>query len=180
MYPCLSYDPTILARNSLKSKRIVFPRKNATECGSPTLGKLFQTDEKIFRYQAMVLLTFFWAERLLKVIELMLDGLKRKAVSTKRDLFYRSVKLFGNQARVDSVGGSFKSVAPLLILYLPLSSLKILRQHYKCAEANLMLLQLRKDSLADSSRFLERTVCSGKEEIRSVFLNSTVPILFLF
>lgn len=39
----------------------------------------------------------------LKVVECILDGLKRKVVSTKRDIFYRSVALFVKQQLVDSV-----------------------------------------------------------------------------
>ncbi|GJN90694.1 hypothetical protein Rhopal_003708-T1 [Rhodotorula paludigena] len=40
---------------------------------------------------------------LLKVIELVLEGLKTGAVSTKRDLFYRDAGLFGKQSVVDSL-----------------------------------------------------------------------------
>lgn len=40
---------------------------------------------------------------LLKVIELVLEGLKTGVVSTKRDLYYRDAGLFGKQSVVDSV-----------------------------------------------------------------------------
>ncbi|KAL8281123.1 hypothetical protein RQP46_006481 [Phenoliferia psychrophenolica] len=39
----------------------------------------------------------------IKTVELILDGLRGNVVATKRDLFYRSVKLFGKQARVDAI-----------------------------------------------------------------------------
>lgn len=50
---------------------------------------------------------FFLSASVLKALELILDGLRSKKVTTKRDLFYRSVKVFGKQARVDSVGTYF-------------------------------------------------------------------------
>ena len=39
----------------------------------------------------------------LKTVELILDGLRGNVVATKRDLYYRCVKVFGKQARVDAV-----------------------------------------------------------------------------
>lgn len=37
-------------------------------------------------------------------MEVIIDGLKNRSVSTKRDIFYRSVALFVKQTVVDSVG----------------------------------------------------------------------------
>lgn len=41
----------------------------------------------------------------LRVVQLLLDGLKLGVVSTKRDLYYRDVQLFGKQQVVDAVSG---------------------------------------------------------------------------
>ncbi|GAA5886178.1 hypothetical protein JCM6882_004290 [Rhodosporidiobolus microsporus] len=40
---------------------------------------------------------------LLKVIELIIDGLHKKLVSTKRDLYYRDIAVFGKQQTVDAL-----------------------------------------------------------------------------
>lgn len=39
----------------------------------------------------------------LRVVELLLEGLRLGVVSTKRDLYYRDVQLFGRQQIVDTV-----------------------------------------------------------------------------
>lgn len=39
----------------------------------------------------------------LRVIELVLDGLRTNTVATKRELYYRDPKLFGRQAVVDGI-----------------------------------------------------------------------------
>ncbi|KAI5480789.1 meiotic recombination protein SPO11 [Pseudohyphozyma bogoriensis] len=59
----------------VQQRRIAVPRRNRTGTGSA----------------------------LLKTIEIILEGLKTETISTKRDVFYRDVKLFGKQLKVDSI-----------------------------------------------------------------------------
>ncbi|KAM0753079.1 DNA topoisomerase IV, alpha subunit [Meredithblackwellia eburnea MCA 4105] len=67
---------------STPTRQLVFPRKTAgtrPSCNGANLAQLVKT------------------------IELVLDGLRGNTFATKRDLYYRSVKTFGRQDRVDYI-----------------------------------------------------------------------------
>lgn len=91
-----------------KTQRIKFPRRYGhgvcLRLGARELGKSSRLCPRT------------WARRLtsraaclLRVVDLVLDGLKGSVICTKRDMYYRDVRLFAKQHIVDSVRVSPRS-----------------------------------------------------------------------
>ena len=52
----------------------------------------------------------------LRVVQLLMEGLKLGIISTKRDLYYRDVQLFGKQQVVDAVSRQLPRVSSSTVL----------------------------------------------------------------
>lgn len=91
-----------------KKQRIKFPRRyghgGRLRLGARELGRSLRLSPRM-RTRRLT----SHAACLLRVVELVLDGLKGSVICTKRDMYYRDVRLFAKQHIVDSVRVSPRS-----------------------------------------------------------------------